>query len=428
VGFEHSSVASVPLWWDSCSRFKLDALRIHLVSDRRLLYAAAFVRAVATGLIGVLLGLHLARLGLDPVRSGLVIGAGLWGAAAAALAVTLFADRWGRRRTLALLSLAGAAGGAGLAWAGDAAAMAVAAFVGMVNGMGRDRGGALILEQALLPATTDDRGRTRVMAVYTALQDAGHAIGALLAGLPGLMQRLGWMDVPAAFRAAIGLYALLMAAGALAYLPLSLSLAAPVRTKVVLAPGSRRVLTRISALFAVDALGGGFLTSALLSYFFFKRFGASEELVGGLFAGARVLNALSHLAAAGLAKRIGLVNTMVFTHIPSSLLLATVPFAPTFGVASLLFLLREGLVEMDVPTRQSYVMAVVRPEERTIASGVTSLVRMGMWAVAPLVAGPLMAGVAAAAPLWAGAGLKIFYDAALYASFRRLKPPEELGG
>jgi MFS family permease len=398
------------------------------VSDRRLLSAAAFVRAVATGLIGVLLGLHLARLGLDPVRSGLVIGAGLWGAAAAALAVTLFADRWGRRRTLALLSLAGAAGGAGLAWAGDAAAMAVAAFVGMVNGMGRDRGGALILEQALLPATTDDRGRTRVMAVYTALQDAGHAIGALLAGLPGLMQRLGWMDVPAAFRAAIGLYALLMAAGALAYLPLSLSLAAPVRTKVVLAPGSRRVLTRISALFAVDALGGGFLTSALLSYFFFKRFGASEELVGGLFAGARVLNALSHLAAAGLAKRIGLVNTMVFTHIPSSLLLATVPFAPTFGVASLLFLLREGLVEMDVPTRQSYVMAVVRPEERTIASGVTSLVRMGMWAVAPLVAGPLMAGVAAAAPLWAGAGLKIFYDAALYASFRRLKPPEELGG
>ena len=141
--------------------------------------------------------------------------------------------------------------------------------------------------------------------------------------------------------------------------------------------------------------------------------------------GARVANAFSHLGAAWLAKRIGLVNTMVFTHIPSSLLLLTVPFAPTFWVAAVLFLLREGLVEMDVPTRQSYVMAVVRPEERTIASGVTGLVRMGAWAAAPGIAGLLIKTVTQAAPLFIGAGLKIVYDLTLYFAFRNVKPPEE---
>ena len=167
------------------------------------------------------------------------------------------------------------------------------------------------------------------------------------------------------------------------------------------------------------SLAGGFLTSALLSYFFLQRFGVGPGVLGPLFFGARVLNAVSHLGAAWLAERIGLLNTMVFTHIPSSLLLATVAWAPSFPVAAALFLLREGLVEMDVPTRQSYVMAVVRPEERTLASGVTNLVRTGGWAVAPSLAGLLMQGTSLAMPLLVGAGMKIAYDVVLYAAFRR---------
>ena len=151
-------------------------------------------------------------------------------------------------------------------------------------------------------------------------------------------------------------------------------------------------MTKLSALFALDALGGGFLTTSLLSYFFATRFGASAATIGALFFLARVANALSHFVAAWLARRIGLVNTMVFTHIPSSLLLVTVAIAPSFPIAAALFVLREGLVEMDVPTRQSYVMAVVQPEERTVASGVTSLVRLGAWAVAPSFAGLFMEG------------------------------------
>ena len=190
-------------------------------------------------------------------------------------------------------------------------------------------------------------------------------------------------------------------------------------------PATRIVLAKICALFGLDSLGGGFLTATLLTYFFFERFGTSEGIIAVLFFGARVLNAVSHFGAAVLAKKIGLVNTMVFTHIPSRVLLITVAFAPSFPIAAALFLIREGLVEMDVPTRQSYVMAVVRPEERTVASGVTNLVRMIGWSVAPLVAGLLMRHGSLLLPLIVGAVLKIAYDVLLYFSFRGLPPPEE---
>jgi MFS family permease len=185
------------------------------------------------------------------------------------------------------------------------------------------------------------------------------------------------------------------------------------------------MLWKISSLFAIDSLAGGFLTTALLSFFFHQRFGVGLETIGPLFFAARVANAVSHLGAAWLASRIGLVRTMVFTHIPSSLLLLSVAYAPNFRVAAVLFLLREGLVEMDVPTRQSYVMAVIRPEERTVASGVTHLVRLGAWAVAPVFAGAMMAGGSLVLPLVIGASMKIGYDLLLWRAFRHVAPPEE---
>jgi hypothetical protein len=190
-------------------------------------------------------------------------------------------------------------------------------------------------------------------------------------------------------------------------------------------PASRRSVWQIAGLFAIDAVAGGFLGTALLSYFFFERFGVGAEVIAPLFFAARVANAVSHFGAAGLARRIGLVNTMVFTHIPSSVALVAVALVPEFWMAAALFLVRELLVEMDVPTRQSYVMAMVRPAERTWASGVTNLVRLGGWAVAPFAAGFLMQGVALATPLVVGAGMKIGYDFLLWRSFRAVKPPEE---
>lgn len=395
------------------------------MSTRRILYATAFLRAVAVGASGILIGVHLARAGLGPSEIGAIVSAGLGGAAVAALVATLRGDRLGRRRFLLALAALTAAGTAAFALAASPLLLALFAFVGMLNGMGRDRGAALVLEQAALPATTTDARRTRVVASYTMLQDVGHGVGALAAAIPGLLVASGWAPLRAS-GATLGATALLAVVALLLYARAGSELEAPASAagRAVSAAG-RSVVARISALFAIDSLAGGFLTTALLSYFFFERFGVDESALGLLFFGARVLNALSHLAAARLAERIGLVNTMVFTHIPSSLLLATVAFAPNFPVAAALFLLREGLVEMDVPTRTSYVLAVVAPEERTFASGVTNLVRLGGWAVAPLFAGLLMREVDLYLPLLIGAGMKIAYDLLLWRAFRGVPPPEE---
>jgi MFS family permease len=400
--------------------------------DRGLIYATAFLRALTTSAVGVTMGVYLARSGFDVETIGAIVSVGLSGAVVAALAATLLADWFGRRRFLLLLTAASCLGSLGFALARQPLWLAIAAFFGMLNGMGRDRGAALILEQAVLPATTAASSRTRVIAGYTMLQDIGHAVGSLLAGLPAYLvgRSTGSVvgDVPERWVVfgAVGTGAVALLAYGVAGSTIDSDRAGTRLPRV--SPESRGLLTKISALFALDALGGDFLTSALLSYFFFTRFQASELAIGVLFFGARVMNAVSHLGAAWLSRRIGLVNTMVFTHIPSSVLLMTVAIAPSFPVAALLFLLREeGLVEMDVPTRQSYVLAVVRPEERTVATGVTNLVRLAAWAVAPVVAGALTVGDSYAVPLVVGAGMKIAYDLLLYRAFKGVKPPEEQG-
>jgi len=394
------------------------------LTDRQILLGCAFLRAFATGLMGVLLGLYLARLDFSAGTIGVVIGVGLSGAALSTLIVTFLGDRFGRKRALLVLALLATLGGLALLWRSELWAICMAAFFGMVNGAGRDRAAALALEQAVLPQTATDANRTKAYAWYSLLQDAGHALGALAAGLPAFIgngELLG-------YQVAIGVYAALYAVTGLLYLGLSRQVEAAHVTQRWLPPvsaASRRIIFRVSSLFAIDSLAGGFLGASLLSYFFFTRFGVTEATIAVLFFFARIANGVSHLGAAWLAARIGLVNTMVFTHIPSSLMLIAVAVAPEFWMAAVLFMLRELLVEMDVPTRQSYVMAVVQPEERTFASGVTSLVRLGGWAVGPFVAGALMQGVALATPLIVGAAMKIGYDLLLYRSFIGLKPPEE---
>ena len=342
---------------------------------------------------------------------------------------TFGADRWGRRRSLILISALGIAGAIGVALTAHPWLLGGSALVGMLNGMGRDRGAALILDQAILAAVSTDRQRTRAYAIYNVVQDVGHALGSLAAGLPAFVMADGHKPTAthlSAYQMTLVGYAALLLISLAAYARLSPAVEPPhgsPGTRV--SPGSWRVLGKLSALFVVDALGGGFLTTTLVSYFFIERFHAAPTLIAALYFVARIANAVSHLGAAWLASRIGLVNTMVFTHIPSSLLLVTVAFAPSFPVAAILFVLRESLVEMDVPTRQSYIMAIVRPEERTIASGITNLVRMAAWAAAPGLAGLFMEQSSLAAPLIAGASLKIVYDVALYFAFRGIKPPEE---
>jgi hypothetical protein len=197
------------------------------------------------------------------------------------------------------------------------------------------------------------------------------------------------------------------------------------KTEPKLSATSKKRVYGLASLFAIDSFGGGFLTDALVAYWFFRRFGVSEAQLGVLFFLIHILNALSHLGAAWLAIRIGLLRTMVFTHLPSSLFLISVPLAPGFSSAAVLLLAREALVEMDVPTRQSYLAAVVLPHERTFASGVTNLSRNVFWSLASGLSGALMQNVTFSAPLIAGGGLKIVYDILLYRKFRHITPPEE---
>ena len=394
--------------------------------DRRIVFAASFLRAVANGLIGVLAGIYLAELGFDPAAWGAVLGAGVAGTAFGVAGVMFWGDRMGRKRWLVALGVLAAGGGIVFALASQLAVLALAAFLGMLNSLGKDRAAALAIEQAILPSSGADADRTRTFAWYNVIQDVGHAIGAALAVLPPVLREWWAVDALDSLRAAVILYAVLYGVTAVLYLSLSKQAEAPTASlRVEVSPQSRSILTKMSFLFALDSFAGGFQGSALFAYFFHAQFGASEAAIGALFVGARVMNAFSHLGAAWLAARIGLVNTMVFTHTPSSILTFTIPFTGSFEIAAVLFLLREGLSEMDVPTRQSYLMAVVRPEERTFAGGVTNLARMVARAIAPVFAGSAMQALTLGAPIMAAATLKILYDGLLYVSFRKIKAPEE---
>jgi len=331
---------------------------------------------------------------------------------------------------LIVLSFLSAAGGLGLALTSRFAGLLPLAFVGMLNGMGTDRTAAFAMEQAIIPGLAPDQHRIWALSWYNVVLDGGHALGALTAGVPFLLQQWWALDQAAAYKSVFLGYAGLNLLTGVFYLLLSsrVELSGTVAggsTGTSLTPETKRIVSKLAALFSLDSFGGGFLSDALVSYWFFRRFGVPEQSLGILFFAVHILNAVSHLGAAWLARRIGLLNTMVFTHLPSSLFLLAVPFAHSFKLAVLLFLLREGLVEMDVPTRQSYIAAVVRPEERTFASGITNLTRNVCWAIASSVAGLAMQNVAFSAPLLAGGGMKIGYDILLYRAFRGIKPPEE---
>jgi MFS family permease len=399
--------------------------------DLALINAAGFLRSLGVGFIGVVMGIHLFRVGLSSFTIGLVIASGLAGSALATILASLVADRFGRRRFLLVLSLLSAVGGLALAFSLALPVLLIMTFIGMLNGTGTDRSASYALDQAIVPGLAPDAKRTWNLAWYNVLLDGGASLGALGAGLPIILQHRFASSVLGSYRVVfLGYSGLCLIVGVL-YLLLSPAVEVSNSPTVVkmgarIEAGTRRVVTKLTALFSLDAFGGGFLTDALVAYWFFRRFGVGEHDLGLVFFAVHLLNACSHLGAAWLARRIGLVNTMVFTHLPSSLFLMALPFAPSFKWAVLLFLCREALVEMDVPTRQSYVAAIVRPTERTYASGITNLARNIFWAVGSAAAGLMMQALTFSAPLLIGGGAKVTYDVLLYRAFRGVDPPEEI--
>jgi MFS family permease len=392
------------------------------------LYWAAGLRSAATGLTGVILGLALAERGLGAGVLGLVVGAGLAGNVAGTALVAWYGDRLGARAVLLVATLLTAVGYAAVALAASPSLLTVAAFLGLLNGFGRDRGPAQTLDQSVLAARAADAERTRLFGRYTFIQDVAGAVGALGAALPGLGRDAAGVSLDTAYRAvflglgAVSCLSLLCYAGLV--IPRAAS-AGELRGGVPADPVVRRRIGGLAALTTLDSVGGGFLAGSIVSYWFFRRFGLGPETLGALFFGARVLNALSYVAAVRLARRFGLVRTMVFTHLPSSGLLLALPLVGSAGAAVGLFLLREALVQMDVPTRQSYIAAVTPAGSRTFALGVTGIVRGAGWAVGAPLAGLAMGALGMAAPLVGGAILKILYDVALFRGFRHVRPPEE---
>ncbi len=395
---------------------------------RTLLYAAAGARSFVIGLTGVTLGLYLAARGFDPALLGGVVASGLAGNAAGVALVAAWGERLGRRRALVGATVLSAAGLATVALVASPPGIAIASFFGMVNGMGRDRGPAQTLEQSLLADAVDDAGRTAAFTRYSFAQDVFGALGSLAAAAPALLQGALGLEPAAAHRATFAGAALLALAPVALYARLPADRTAGAHGPPAgLSPASRRRVARLSALIALDGLGGGFLAGSILSYWFFRRFGLGAATLGPVFFAAKALNAASYLGAEALARRLGLVRTMVFTHLPTSLILLALPFVPSAGLAVAIFLAREAFVQMDVPARQSYIAAVTAPGERTAALGITGLVRNVGWALGPGLAGGAMTALGLGAPLVAGAALKTTYDVALYLSFRGVRPPEERG-
>lgn len=399
--------------------------------DLKILFTTRIVRLFCYGFLSLLLALYLAQVGLTDPQIGLLFSLTLAGDAAVSLWLTTSADRFGRRRTLqigALLML-----GAGLVFilTDNIVFLMAAAIVGVISPSGNEIGPFLPVEQAGLSQIVPSQKRTQVFAWYNLAGSFATATGALCGGwVVQILQGRGWLALDA-YRVVLGAYA----AGGLVLTLLFLTLSpavevqekAPVGTRLVLGlHRSRAVVLRLSALFALDAFAGGLILQSMIAYWFHIKFGVDTGLLGSLFFGANVLAGISALLAVPLAKRFGLINTMVFTHVPSNLLLILVPLMPNLPLAIGLLLARFSISQMDVPTRQSYTMAVVSADERSAAAGVTGIARSVGASLSPVLTGLFVANPALfSLPFFLCGGLKLVYDLALYRSFKAVKPPEE---
>lgn len=392
------------------------------------------LRQGAYGLMAVVLAIALTQDGFSPAAIGALVTVSLAGDFLGTLVIGHYADRWGRRRTLVILALLMALTGLIFGFVRWFPLLLLAAFAGTLGTSASETAPFLPIEQAMLGSQGTGAGRTSLFARYNLVASVAGAVGALIAGLPALLARNGLPFDP--------LLALTFCVYALAALLVALqaaSLSAQVEAKGIARreqgdfwrrllpplPHSHGIVVRLAALFSVDAFAGGLIGQTLLALFFHLRFGADLGMLGALFFSANLLSALSFLAAPWLARRFGLLNTMVFTHLPSNILLMLVPLMPTFPLAALVLLARQCLSQLDVPTRQAYTMALVDPTERTAAASVTSLARSAGSAASPVLSGVLLQGplLALGLPLLLAGSLKATYDLALWAVFHRV--PEE---
>jgi predicted MFS family arabinose efflux permease len=394
--------------------------------DANVLLFTRTARSLSDGFVSVLLASYLARLGFSGVRVGAVATATLLGTAVATLIVGAVTNRLGRRRVLLAATLLAAATGVAFAASSEFVPVLLIAIVGTLNPTAGDVSVFLPVEQAILPQTVDASERTRLFARYNLAGALAAATGALLAAAPPVLHRwFGW-DQLSVMRGMFVLYSALAVVNLAAYR--TLSPAVETRGTAGNAPlhRSRRVVVRLSGLFAIDAFAGGFIAQSILALWLFRRYGLSVDEAAVIFFAAGVFTAFSFLVAARVAERFGLINTMVFTHLPSNILLILVALMPNVWLAVAMLLARQSLSQMDVPTRQSYVMAVVDEDERAAAASVTGVARSLSSSGSPVLAGAMLGASTFAWPLVIAGVLKSTYDLLLLAQFRSIKPAEEI--
>ena len=398
--------------------------------DVPILFSTRILRLFAYGFLSIILTFFLIRVGLDERGIGVLFSLTLAGDAGISLWLTTSADRLGRRKMLILGAGLMVLAGVVFLFTRDPFVLTLAAILGVISPSGNEIGPFLSIEQAALAGLVPDQQRTRMLAWYNLSGSFATASGALMGGwLVKTLQTHGWSPLASyqvilAGYASVGLLLILLFS-ALSPAIEAMIEKAPIQRNLGL-HRSRRVVARLSALFAMDAFAGGLIIQSMLAYWFHLRFGVDEAMLGGLFFGANILAGLSALLAARIAARFGLINTMVYTHIPSSLLLMLIPLMPVLPLAIALLLARFTISQMDVPARQSYTLAVVSPDERSAASGVTNIARSVGAALSPSLGGLLISipGLFSL-PFFLCGGIKIAYDLLLYRNFKMLKPPEE---
>ena len=391
---------------------------------RRLLWVRA-LRAFGDGFVSLLLPLYLITLGFSPFQIGVIATGTLVGSGILTLVVGLHAHRF-RYRTLLLMAAAlMTATGLGFAAVSDFWPLLIVAFVGTLNPSSGDVSVFLPLEQAVLARVISDRERTAVFARYSLVGALVGAAGALFAGFPEFLSRAAHVDTRIALQAMFVLYGLLGATSAVIYRKLPPTLATDAAAPSAPLHKSRRIVYTLAALFSLDAFGGGFVVQSLLALWLFQKFDLSIAVAGSIFFWTGVLSAFSYLVAVRIANRIGLVNTMVFTHLPANIVLLIIPFLSDLTGVIVLLLVRAALSQMDVPTRTSYVMAVVTPGERAAAASVTSVPRSLASSISPLIAGYMLGLSSFGWPLLVAGAVKIVYDLLLLVTFRTVRPPEE---
>lgn len=398
--------------------------------DILILFSTRVLRLFCYGLLSVVLALYLSAAGFTEAQIGLLFTLTLIGDALISLWLTTSADRLGRKRTLILGALLMAGAGVAFILTRNITLLVMAAVLGVISPSGNEIGPFLSIEQASLTQLIPHARRTQVFAWYALAGSLATATGSLSGGwLAQILQDSGWTPIES-YRLILISYAV----GGFLLLLLFINLT----RSVEITPGqdeikrilglhrSRNVVLKLSSLFALDAFAGGLLVQSLIAYWFYVRFGVEPGVLGSIFFGANLLAGVSALLAIRLAERFGLINTMVFTHIPSNILLMLVPFMPTLPLAIGILLLRFSLSQMDVPTRQSYTMAVVAADERSAAAGVTGIARSVGASLSPVLTGLLFSIPALfSAPFFLSGGLKILYDLLLYREFHSIKPPEE---